>query len=82
MGSGGGGGMRAEGEGVWEASGSSSAPELSGMLRDVARERASHDISGDRRRRGGRGQFGLGFGLAWVGCFCSMGRFSSGACLN
>ena len=44
--------MRADGEGVGVASGSSSAPESSGMLRDVARERANHDISGDRRRRG------------------------------
>lgn len=75
--------MRAEGEGVGVASGSSSAPESSGMLRDVARERASHDISGDRRRRGSwvwdSGWLGLGWLLVrsnrplFFGCLLATG---------
>jgi hypothetical protein len=51
-------------------------------LRDVARERASHDISGDRRRLGGRGGRWVGrLGLGWVGSVQSAG-FSSVSCLK
>lgn len=47
------------------------------MLREVARERASHDISGDRRqRRGGEGE-GVGSGSRRVG----LGWFNRWVCL-
>jgi hypothetical protein len=51
------------------ASGSSSVLESLGMLREVAMERASHDISGDSRRLAAGG-------LGWIG---SIGLSFSGS---